>query len=203
MSDPQDQAAPIDESGANPAAQLPRSVRGYDCAATEALVGELSAKREELERECTTLRERVAELEGSVANYRTQERLVAKTLISATGHAATVKESARQEAEVILGKAREEFARRTQRSERIERERVEAEQQLLHLRKLANEMQSGLSGFLTKALEELEQEGETPDPNAPRESKDAGVSRLAAKLHQDIAEHRARTDELGSMRPAS
>ena len=101
------------------------------------------------------LRRRIAELEAELQRHREQEQLVAKTLVSATAHAVTIREDARRDAELTLRKARAEADRRKAAAER---ERDDAIRDLLRLRRLTEQMREGLSAFLTATVEELQLE---------------------------------------------
>jgi len=103
------------------------------------------------------LRGRIDELEGELEQYREHEELVIKTLISATSHATAIRESARREAELTLRKARAEAEKRKAGAER---ERDDARNELLRLRRITEQMRSGLSAFLTAQVEELRLETE-------------------------------------------
>ncbi len=167
--------------------RLPRGMRGYNRAATDALFGEVASKHAELELECGELREQIAQLEADLSRHRKQEQLLSETLLGATSHATTIREKAREEAELILGKARAQLGERAAATERAERERAEAERELLRLRRLAEEMQRGLADFLTQALMQLGPSAEpgTAEPH-PSDDADGGlVSTLAAALKPD------------------
>jgi cell division septum initiation protein DivIVA len=192
------QAKGKDSSGAPPpdeslSSRLPRRRRGYDRDATEALLGELASKQAELERECGKLREQVAQLEADLAGHRRQEQLVSKTLLEASSHATTIREKAREEAELILRKASAELEDRAALTERAEREQADAERELLRLRQLAQEMQQGLAGFLTQTLAQLRPEARpaTADQHPAAESEGALVSALEAALKQNDDEPRS------------
>jgi hypothetical protein len=137
------------------AGRLPRSMRGYDCAATDELLAQLGSRHAELERECVTLRERTAALDADLARRRRQEQVLSKSLLAASSQAMAIREEARREAALILRKARAELAKRAERAERVERERADAELQLLRLRALTEEIQQGLASLLTGTLELL------------------------------------------------
>ena len=108
-------------------APLHRRLRGYDVAATDALIDELSAGRRRLESECVVLRQQVASLEADLARVRQR---VSKALIAATTHAQAIHDRAQREAEVILRKARAEADKWTEEADRIDREWDEAEREL-------------------------------------------------------------------------
>jgi cell division septum initiation protein DivIVA len=137
---------------------LPRRRRGYDVAATDALIEHLTAGRLELERECARLRLRVAGLETELSRVREREQLVSKALSAATAQATTIRENARREAEAVLSKAQAESKRRAERADRLERQRGEAERELERLRHLQRTVRTGLTDFLTQAVERLRSE---------------------------------------------
>jgi len=162
---------------------LPRVRRGYDVAATDALIEHLTAGRLELERECASLRLRVAGLETELSRVREREQLVSKALSAATAHATTIRENARREAEDVLSKAHAESRRRVERAGRFERQRGEAERELERLRRLQRTVRTGLTDFLTQAVERLraEQNGSEayagpPEPRSDDDRFDVGVA---------------------------
>jgi hypothetical protein len=77
--------------------------------------------------------------------------------MSAMNHAIAIRENARREAELTLRKARAE-------AEKLkigaERERDDAQRELLRLRRITEQMRSGLSALLTSKMEELRLETE-------------------------------------------
>jgi cell division initiation protein len=113
------------------------------------------------------LRRRIDQLEGELERYREHEQLVTKTLLSATSHATAIRESARREAELTLRKAR---GKAEKRKAAAERERDDARRELLRLRRITEQMRTGLSSFLTAKVEELRLE-ETEE--APTSAQDA------------------------------
>ena len=143
--------------------RLPRRIRGYDAGATEALVRQISAKQREAERECVVMREQVTRLEAALARCRQRERAVSEALMAASTHATAIEDNARREAEAVLSKARAEAEKRTERVDRIEREREEAERNLAQLRLVQRKVQTGLAEFLSQAVEELRSEQEALD----------------------------------------
>jgi hypothetical protein len=163
---------------------LPRSWRGYDRAATEALLGELVSKHAELERDCGKLREQAAKLEADLTRHRRQAQLMRKTLSEATSHATSIREKAREDAELILRKAR---AEQEKRAALAERERADSEREVVRLRKFAQELQHRLASFLTQTLEQLHPESPTPVGEAPPAGDVQGalVTALEAALKPD------------------
>lgn len=116
------------------------------------------------------LRRRIETLEADLRRYREKEQLLVSTLVSANGHATAIRESARRDAELLLRKARAEAqktnAAAQKRNAAVERARDDAERELLRLRRITEEMRSGLSGLLTAQLEELDLEAEHESPTA-------------------------------------
>jgi cell division septum initiation protein DivIVA len=138
------------------------------------------------------LRGRIDELEGELEQYREHEELVIKTLISATSHATAIRESARREAELTLRKARAEAEKRKAGAER---ERDDARNELLRLRRITEQMRSGLSAFLTAQVEELRLETEEEPASGQNQE-------LEAALGSALEGQTARAAEAG-LEPAS
>ena len=141
-----------------PAEGLPLRRRGYDTAATDALIGQLIREKDELEREGAALRQRMALLEADVARGREREQQVSKALAVATRQAFEIKENAEHEAEQILRAVRAESEKWSDAAARIAREQEDAERELQRLRRIQHAVQTGLAGFLTEAVEKLRAE---------------------------------------------
>ncbi len=177
---------------------LPRSMRGYESAATEALLSTLASKQADLERVCSALRDRATLLEADLAEHRRREQLVSKALLDATNHATMIRENAREEAESILRKAHAELENRAERAERAERDRAEADRELIRLRSLAEELKTGLARILSETIEQLHPEGESLDELRPEVagaldaaragSREALVNALEGALRHPVAE---------------
>lgn len=120
--------------------------------ATQSVAGE----REELYR-------RIEQLEADLSRFREKEQLLVSTLVSATSHATAIRESARRDAERILRKA---GAKAQRKKAGVERARLDEERELLRLRRITEQMRSGLASFLTGKLEELHLEAEEQKPTA-------------------------------------
>jgi len=114
-------------------------------------VAETSGGATELDK----LQLRIDQLEVELERHRSQEQLIAKTLVSATSYGTVIRENARREAELALHKARAEAERLKARAVR---ERDDARRELLRLRRTTEQMRNGLSEFLTSKVEELEVE---------------------------------------------
>jgi hypothetical protein len=107
-------------------------------------------EREELYR-------RIEKLEADLSRFREKEQLLVSTLVSATSHATAIRESARQDAERILRKA---AAKAQKKKAAVQRARRDEERELLRLRRITEQMRTGLASFLTGKLEELHLEAE-------------------------------------------
>jgi cell division septum initiation protein DivIVA len=127
----------------------------------------------------------IGQLESPLERRRSQEQLMAKTLISATNHAIAIRESARREAELTLRKARAEAEKLKAGAER---ERDAAQRELLRLRRITEQMRSGLSAFLTSKVEELRLETEGATNSGQEEELETALgsaleARSATGLH--------------------
>jgi cell division septum initiation protein DivIVA len=117
--------------------------------------------------EAEELRGRIDRLEAELERYRRDEDLLVKTLVSATSHAAAIREAARREAELTLRKARTEAQRRKVDAER---ERDDAVRESLRLRRIIAHMRTSLSAFLAQKVEEL-----TPETETDEEARASGL----------------------------
>ena len=109
----------------------------------------------------------IEHLEAELERYRSQDQLVSKALLAGTAYATRIREEARREADAVLHKA---SARARARLAEVEREQRHAEREVLRLRKLAEDLQAGLSGFLTTMVSRLDEEdldGAPPADSAP------------------------------------
>ena len=97
--------------------------RGYRRAATDALLEDIAASFEDVWRERADLADKVEQLETDLVRFRELESLLRTTLVSAEQAAAQMRDQARAEAELILGKAHAE-AREIQRCAVAENERL-------------------------------------------------------------------------------
>jgi cell division septum initiation protein DivIVA len=162
---------PTDGRATNLSNGLPRRRRGYDCAATDELLGALATKHADLEQKCVKLQEHAAELEAELARLRVKEELVSTTILSATSYAMRIKEDARHDAELALRKAKAKVRKGRTAAERLAQDREDAERELLRLRQLTHDMQTRLASFLTTALQQLppgaEDEPQPTDHEAP------------------------------------
>ena len=153
--------------------RLPRSKDGYEPAATEKLLNELGGRQAELMREREELRGRIGELEADLVRYEAQEQLLGKAILSATKHAETIREAARREAELILGKARREALSRETVSER---KRDLAEREVVRLRQITDEVQASLKSILAVSLEQLRLEAEAEGSSSQPASMDEALT---------------------------
>jgi cell division septum initiation protein DivIVA len=140
----------------------------------------------------TELRREIERLQADLSRYKETEEHLVRTLVSATSHATAIRESARQDAELILRKARVEVERRKAAADRERRE-------LLRLRRITEQMKRGLAGLLTAKLEELQLDIEDEMPAAEEETELATA--LGSRLEGDSK--RAPTSESGSLAPGA
>ena len=103
---------------------------GYNRTQTDSLLAEIAASFEDVWRERADLADKVEQLETDLVRYRELESLLRTTLVSAERASAEVKESARREADLILGEANAE-ARKIQRDSIAEHERLVTESRRL------------------------------------------------------------------------
>lgn len=144
---------------------LPLALRGYERAATDKLLSEVSSDYEQIWKERKTLGEQVRELEAELGSLRERERLVSEALISAQREADATRQSAREEAATIVAEGR--LTAEALVSE-AGRERDGLEALVERLRGLADRTRVDLAAFLSGTLERLHAEsdppGDGPDP---------------------------------------
>jgi cell division initiation protein len=104
--------------------KLGRGVLGYRRRHTDELLDEIAASFEDVWRERADLSDEVEHLQADLVRYRELEALLRTTLVSAEKAAATLKEDARREADLILTEAKAE-ARTITRNARAERDYLE------------------------------------------------------------------------------
>src|SRR6266513_775159 len=103
---------------------------GYNRTQTDGLLAEIAASFEDVWRERADLADKVEQLETDLVRFRELESLLRTTLVSAERASAEVKDSARREADLILGEAHAE-ARKLQRDSIAEHERLITESRRL------------------------------------------------------------------------
>jgi cell division initiation protein len=102
----------------------PKTVlRGYRRTAIDDLLDEIALSFEDVWRERADLADKVEQLENDLVRYRELEALLRTTLVSAERAAATMKEQAGKEADLIVEEARTE-ARAITRRARADHERL-------------------------------------------------------------------------------
>jgi cell division initiation protein len=141
--------------------------RGYNQEEVDDFLDEVAETVDRLHRENRSLRQRVSELDETVANSRNAEAMLKKTLVSAQQAAEEAIAVAKRKAEQLIREA-EERARRSaeetsRRSAASEREHATRKQVLdadiQRLRSFENELKSRLKTFLEqqqRALDDLE-----------------------------------------------
>src|SRR3954452_22042795 len=82
--------------------------RGYNVSVTDKLLEDIAASFEDVWRERADLADKVEQLEADLIRFRELETLLRTTLVSAEQASAQMRDQARQEAELILGKAHAE-----------------------------------------------------------------------------------------------
>ncbi len=85
--------------------QFRRSLRGYDREEVEAFLALLAAEFEELIKETMALRDETRRKDEEIAEYRSRERTMQETLITAQKASEEIRESARKEAEITISEA--------------------------------------------------------------------------------------------------
>jgi hypothetical protein len=142
------------------------------------------------------LRLRINQLEGELDRQRSQERLLAETLISATGYAAKIRESARRDAELALRKAQSEAERLKARAVR---ERDDARRELLRLHRITERTRNGLSEFLSAKVAELQTEFE--EVRSSRQEDDLETALGSALRDQSQAQTLSSPEHASHPRP--
>lgn len=140
--------------------------------------------------EGTDLRREIERLQADLSRYRGIEQQLVDTLLSATSHAAVIRESARRDAELMLRKARAEVERRKAAAEQERRE-------LLRIRRITEQTKRGLAGLLTAKLEELQLDAQEEPPLAGQEPDLAAA--LERGLQRDL--HRTGSSESRTAAP--
>jgi cell division initiation protein len=102
--------------------------RGYRRGAIDDLLDEIALSFEDVWRERADLADKVEQLEDDLVRYKELEALLRTTLVSAEKAAATMKEQAGKEADLILEEARNE-ARSITRRARADHDRLLGEVQ--------------------------------------------------------------------------
>src|ERR671934_1846663 len=95
---------------------LGRGPIGYQRAQTDQLLAEIAASFEDVWRERADLADKVEQLEADLVRYKELEALLRTTLVSAERAAATMKEQAAKEADLIVEEARAEARSITRRA---------------------------------------------------------------------------------------
>lgn len=135
--------------------RLPRAVNGYDRGATEGIIKDLLGSWAAAQDEGAGLHQRVQALERDLAEYRSKDELLVRTMTSVTSFANSVKEDAQRDAERIVQEAREQAQSELAG---VEKRRADAEAELARLREIVARTRSELTAFLTATLERLHEE---------------------------------------------
>ena len=92
---------PIDISGH----RFAKRMRGYDSEEVHSFLNLVSAEFEKVIIESNTLKERLAQIEASVVDFKERERILKETLTTAQKLAEDIKEEARKEANLCIQEA--------------------------------------------------------------------------------------------------
>lgn len=134
-----------------------RELRGYASGAVDDFLDLVADRLEELVRESTALRERVAVMEQAVAGYRERERAMNEALVSAQQLREETRTQAAREAELVLREAQMEAERLAADAKR------QATSALDGLRRIHGQRARYLRAyraFVERQLAEIEQEEE-------------------------------------------
>lgn len=82
-----------------------KSLNGYNAQAVELFLNEIAGEMEDLEQKLANSKSRIAGLEAQLVNYKTMEKIMQQTLMSAQETSGKSIENARKEAELILNQA--------------------------------------------------------------------------------------------------
>ena len=85
--------------------QFRKALRGYDRQEVEAFLSLVATEFEELVREAISLREEVGRKVGELAEYRSREKSLQETLITAQKASEEIREASRKEAEIAISEA--------------------------------------------------------------------------------------------------
>jgi cell division initiation protein len=134
--------------------KLARGPFGYRRRQTDELLDEIAASFEDVWRERADLSDEVEHLEADLLRHRELEALLRTTLVSAEKAAATLKEDARRQADLIVSEANAE-ARAITRRARTEHERLEED-----VRRLRVLLRSALETIQVEPAEEPQKPAE-------------------------------------------
>lgn len=85
--------------------RFPRALRGYDRQEVEAFLSLVASEFEELVRDVQALRSDVSRMDEEIAEFRSRERALQETMVTAQKACQDIRESARKEAEITLAEA--------------------------------------------------------------------------------------------------
>jgi len=151
-----------------------KAFRGFDCEEVEAFLDIMADEFEKLTGENLELREKVRNLEGTLAEYRKLEETLRDTLVTAQKTTDQVQQNAKREAELILKDAElkaeqivEEARRRvSQISAQIAELRSQRDSLIAKLRAICNSQIELLESFEEEASREGEVETAVGAPSA-------------------------------------
>ena len=134
-----------------------RAMRGYEPAAVDHFLDLAADRMEELVRECSSLKQRGAELAAEVEGYRKREQAMNEALISAQQLREEVRTQAAREADLVHREARAEAERIIAEARREAREVNES---LRRTQAARVRFLRGFRAFVERQIEEIEVEEE-------------------------------------------
>lgn len=173
--------------------EFPTGFRGYTREEVRTFLREVSDDVELLVRENISLKEEIARQEAEIGRYRSREKLLEETLVSAQKAAGDLQDQARREADLILAQAQldarklleQAHARRVELLSEIgglEGQRVQFEAQIRQIVESHLELLDALSVGAPAALRTRRQEGQidlfrTQPEEPPGQPEEDPVSR--------------------------
>lgn len=156
---------------------LPRALRGYDRAATDQLIREVSEGYEEIWLERKGLRQQIEQLSSEIEELRQREGLVGEAVLAGERAAEEIRATAQREADAILDEAKATAERILRLAEE---ERKQVESTVSRARAAIDRIRSDFSALLADALDRLGTEEPTLESEA--ESGLRGELRLLEDL---------------------
>lgn len=156
---------------------LPRALRGYDRAATDQLIREVSEGYEEIWLERKGLRQQLEQLASEIEELRQREGLVGEAVLAGERAAEEIRATAQREADAILDEAKATAERILRLAEE---ERKQVESTVSRARAAIDRIRSDFSALLADALDRLGTEEPTHESEA--ESGLRGELRLLEDL---------------------
>jgi cell division initiation protein len=138
-------------------------MRGYDRAATDRLLKEVSASYEEIWLERKSLRQQVEQLASEIEELREREGLVGEAVLAGERAAEEIRAAAQHDAETILRQAK---ANAEEMLRLAEQDREQLESAVRRARTVIDRIRTDFSALLADALDRLGPEEATREPEA-------------------------------------